>query len=99
LVEVTRSPAAERDLVAILEYGASQWGSAEALAFVLSFEEACEMLAGHSQIGRARPELGTGIRSWLHRDYILYYRFDGKRVVVGRIMHGAVDAGLVDDWP
>lgn len=97
LVDVARSLAAEGDLVAILEYGARRWGSAEALAFAFSFEAAYDVLASHPMSGRARPELGADIRSWLHHGYILYHRFDGHCVEIIRILHASADASAVDD--
>ncbi len=96
MVDATRLDAAEDDLFAILEYGAGQWGHIEALKFVLSFRAVDDWLASHPLMGRERPELGVGVRSWLHRDYIIYYQFDGLRVEVVRILHGSVHAGTVD---
>ncbi len=96
MVEVAPSPAAEADIVAILEYGASRWGRDEALAFALAFKDAYDLLERHPLIGRERPELGADLRSWAHRGYLLYYRFDRDVVTILRILHGTADAGTFD---
>ncbi|MCY7398503.1 MAG: type II toxin-antitoxin system RelE/ParE family toxin [Sphingomonas bacterium] len=97
MVDVKRSLAAENDLVAILEYGAGRWGREAGLAFALSFKAADDVLSSYPMSGRPRPELGADIRSWLHRGYILYHRFDGNDVDIIRILHAATDASAVDD--
>ena len=98
MVEVRRSPAAEADLIAILEYGASRWGRDDALDFVLDFKTVYDLLATYPEIGRDRPELRMPIRSWHHRGYVVYYRFDGTNILVLRVMHGAADVGSIIDW-
>ena len=79
--------------MAILEYGASRWGRDDALNFVLDFKTVYDLLATHPEIGRERQELRQPIRSWSHRGYVVYYRFDGKNVLILRVMHAAADVG------
>ena len=56
-------------------------------------------LLAHPHMGRERPELGNGLRSWPTRTpYILFYFVDGEGVVVARVLHHARDLGEIGDW-
>ena len=98
LVKVEILPAAEADLLNLLEYGASQWGRDAALRFVLSFHEVYQLLADYPQIGRERPEVNQEIRSWSHRGHIVFYRLYESRVLIARIIHGSADIKPIDVW-
>ncbi|MDP2824497.1 MAG: type II toxin-antitoxin system RelE/ParE family toxin [Sulfuritalea sp.] len=61
--------------------------------------EARHLLA-HPRMGRERPELADGLRSWpTTTPYILFYFVDVEGVVIARVLHHARDIGAVDDWP
>ena len=50
------------------------------------------MLATQPLMGRTRPELADGVRSWpTSSAYILFYLVDEKGVVVIRVLHHARD--------
>ena len=57
--------------------------------------EACDKLRSSPEIGRPREDLGTGLRSWPVRNYIIFYRFGGDTVGVARVLHGARDIETV----
>jgi toxin ParE1/3/4 len=49
-------------------------------------------LAKHPMIGRARPELAPDLRSFPHRQYVIFYRRSiPQGVEVVRVLHGARD--------
>ena len=54
--------------------------------------EVFELLAEHPEIGRRRPELKTGLRSFPIGSYVVYYRVAERRVQILRVGHGARDA-------
>lgn len=83
-------PRAERDLDEIKDYIARD-NPRRALSFVRELRQVCERLAANPRMGRARPELRPGLRSFPHGDYLIFYRplRDGVRVV--RVLHGARD--------
>ncbi|MRR51492.1 MAG: type II toxin-antitoxin system RelE/ParE family toxin [Rhodocyclaceae bacterium] len=57
-------------------------------------------LLDHPRMGRERPELAPGLRSWpTTTPYILFYLVDEAGVVVARILHHARDVGAIADWP
>ena len=53
--------------------------------------DAEERLADFPELGRLRPELLTGLRSWAVGDYIIFYRTTSDAVEILRILHGARD--------
>ena len=84
-------PRAERDLDHIKDYIARD-NPRRALSFIRELRQACERLADHPRMGRARPELRPRLRSLPHGNYVIFYEplRDGVRIV--RILHGARDA-------
>jgi toxin ParE1/3/4 len=86
------APAAEHDLQAIRDYIAKDDREA-ARRFVMRLRDMARMLAGASAIGRARPELGTDIRSFVADHHVLFYRPLSRRagIELVRVLHGARD--------
>ena len=57
-----------------------------------SVEREADLLATQPLMGRSRPELADGMRSWpTSTAYILFYLVDDKGVTVIRVMHHARD--------
>ena len=57
-----------------------------------SIHETSLLLGGQTEMGRARPELADGLRSFPTRTrYILYYLVDGADVAIVRVLHHARD--------
>ena len=51
-----------------------------------------QLLATQPRMGRLRPELGRGIRSWpTSTSYILFYVVKGREVIIVRALHHARD--------
>lgn len=60
-------------------------------------EADAQKLAPHPLMGRARPELGAGIRCWpTAYSYSLYYLADDEGVIVIRVLHQARDLRAAD---
>ena len=52
-----------------------------------------ELLLTQPLMGRSRPELGKGVRSWpTSTSYILFYLVTGDGITVLRVLHHARDA-------
>ena len=56
--------------------------------FLDTFEETCELLAGHPLIGRPRPELGEGLRSFPVGNYLIFYTMASDGINVARVIYG-----------
>jgi toxin ParE1/3/4 len=47
-------------------------------------------LAEQPRMGRLRPELGAGVRSFTVENHLIYYRHDGE-ILIARVLHGRRD--------
>ena len=59
--------------------------------FLDNLEETCELLAEFPLIGRQRPEIGAGIRSFPIGNYLVLYVPVGEVVEVSRVVYGGRD--------
>ena len=87
------SAQAQVDLTDILSYIARQSGSvAIARPFVDGLILRCRELASlPGTLGRARPELGEGIRSRVYRGYVVFFCYSGPYLEVIRVIEGHRD--------
>ena len=81
---------AERDLEDIGDYIARD-NPRRALSFILELRRQCGKIAEAPQAYRRRPELGEGIRSCAHGNYVIFFREDRDGLGIVRILHGAMD--------
>lgn len=67
---------------------------------VETVDREAQHLLDHPQMGRQRPELAEGIRSWpTSTPYLLFYFADEAGIVVARVLHHARDIQAIGDWP
>lgn len=59
--------------------------------FLSDLYDAEERLSAFPELGRARPDLGEGVRMWVLRPYLLAYTVRGEALVVLRVLHGSRD--------
>ncbi|MDH4482636.1 MAG: type II toxin-antitoxin system RelE/ParE family toxin [Rhodoferax sp.] len=60
-----------------------------------SLEQEAKVLLLQPLMGRARPELGSAVRSWpTSTPYVLFYEVDGTELTVLRVLHHARDIRL-----
>jgi toxin ParE1/3/4 len=59
--------------------------------FLDQLEATCELLAGHPLIGRLRPELGEGMRSFPIGNYLIFYLPAPDGIDVARVIYGGRD--------
>lgn len=88
--EVLRRPEAEADLDEIWLYIAQDDPDA-ADRFLDFIEERCQLLAENPLMGRSRPELAPGLRSFPAGDYIIFYSPIQGGVEIVRVVSGARD--------
>ena len=91
-MRVVNSPAADADLMEIAAYIA-QDNPTRARSFVIELRARSRQLGEAPAIGRARPDLGTGIRVVPHGNYLIFYSMHDDIVRIERFMHGARDIG------
>ncbi|MDZ8109051.1 MAG: type II toxin-antitoxin system RelE/ParE family toxin [Nostoc sp. DedQUE12a] len=86
----TFTPLAVSDLDNIYEYIASN--DLSILGRLLNrFTELFRKLAAMPGIGRNRPELGEGIKSFPSGNYVIFYRTVEGGIEIMRVLHGARD--------
>lgn len=88
-------PRALDDLSEIHDYIA-QDNPAAAARQILSISKSCEALAGMPGIGRGRPDLRPGMRTWPVGFYLVLHREVQGGIEVVRVVHGARDLDDID---
>lgn len=86
------SPEAQSDLSDILLYTVQRWGEEQLDRYAAALDNGLQLIADNPAIGRARPELFDGCRSFRVREHIVYYALRDATVVVFRVLHGRMDA-------
>mgnify|MGYP003591462764 FL=1 len=84
------TPLAEQDLDAVADYIVSD-NPVRALSFLRELRAQCQRITLNPPGYRPRPELGDGIRSCAHGNYVIFFEFDPDSVVIVHILHGARD--------
>lgn len=89
--EFVLTPAAEGDLLKILEYLEGDNPSA-VLRVVDALDDAMHLLADNPGIGHLRPDLThRDVRFWSVFKYLVIYRPDTKPLEIVRVLHGSQD--------
>lgn len=87
-------PRAQADLVEIWTYIADD-NSAAADGFLALIDGKFHALAQQQNMGRARPELATNLRSFPVGRYVIFYCSVPNGIDVIRVLHGARDIQAV----
>lgn len=91
MVRVFYTRTAETDLLDAWLFVAEE-DSVAADRMLDTIEDQARTLASQPLMGRARPELGAGVRSWpTSTPYVLFYLSDGDGIIVLRVLHHARD--------
>ena len=61
--------------------------------FAHEIDDKFSLLAAQPEMGRARPELGKALRSFVVKNYIIFYDPIPEGIFVIRVLHGARDIG------
>ncbi|CAK7255016.1 MULTISPECIES: type II toxin-antitoxin system RelE/ParE family toxin [unclassified Shinella] len=84
---------AEKDVDAILAYTITTWGDAQAEAYIGGLYRVLDLLAERPALGRLRPELAPGLRSFPYREHLLFYMLFEDTVLVVRILAARQNTG------
>lgn len=90
-LELVIAPAAKVDIARIYEYGKATWGKQQADAYLAHLENTLWLLAEQPDMGIARDELATGLRSFPVRQHIVFYRRQHEQLQIARALHGSQD--------
>ncbi|MEW9616264.1 type II toxin-antitoxin system RelE/ParE family toxin [Shinella sp. S4-D37] len=84
---------AEKDVDAILAYTITTWGDAQAEAYIGGLYQVLALIAEKPAIGRLRPELAPGLRSFPYREHLVFYMLFEDAVLVIRVLAARQDIG------
>lgn len=88
---------AEEDLLTIWRYRAEH-SPASATALMRNFHQQFALLADFPHLGKARPELRPGLRSFPHAQHSIFYYPKSDGVEVARVVHASRDlSGLFNE--
>lgn len=76
------------DLRGLRKWIAQSSGAARADAYVDRILQPAALLAANPRMGRERPEISPGLRSFVVHPYILFYRPLADGVRISRVVHG-----------
>lgn len=97
-LRIERSPRAKRDAFEIWDYIApeSRSGAERTLRRI---DAVIQKLAERPELGRARPELGSGMRSFPMESYVIFYRATETTLHIARLLHSArnIEPDTLDD--
>lgn len=92
---IRRTAQARKDVLEIWLYVAER--SPSATDRVLdAIERLFRMLSLHPLIGRERPELSAGVRSFIVISWVVFYRVSPDAIEVVRVLHGARDLDTIE---
>lgn len=94
MLPINRSNKAEDDLEEILIY-LDERSPAAAQRVARSIHDRCAQLGSFPGMGRARNDLGEGIKSIVVEKYVIFYRSTETAVEIVRILHGARDVDRI----
>ena len=84
------SPLAGQDLEEIWLYVAEDSSPTTADRLIDAIVDRFDLLEQQPAVGRARPEFGVDVRSFVVEGYVIYYRVDDE-VLIARVLHGRRD--------
>lgn len=85
------SAEAEEDLQDIFLYSAAEWAETQAERYLFALYALFEKIAASPEIGRPRPELGPGIRSFPLGAHVVFTMPWRGETAILRVLHGARD--------
>ena len=93
MARIELRPKARFDLLSLSNYIAENGGEARAERYLRKFNDTVSYLAQHPLMGRARSELGEGIRGFPFDEYVIFYVPIEDGVDLVRVIHSKLDLG------
>jgi toxin ParE1/3/4 len=92
---IKRSAKARADLLEIWLYIADR-DSQAADRILGEIERVCRLIATHPRMGRERPDIRPGIRSFAVMSWTIFYRIEDRFIDIVRVLHGARDIDEIE---
>jgi toxin ParE1/3/4 len=94
MLETIFSPLAETDLLEIWLFIAED-STTHADTLLDKIKNQLDSIGQQPEMGRLRPELGLGLRSFPVGNYIIFYRVEIENIQVIRILNGSRDISFI----
>ena len=85
------TPVADQDLVAIWSNTCGHHSSKQADKYLSELEICFIELAKYPELGKARPEIKMGYRSFVKNHHLIFYRYHQERIEIIRVLHERMD--------
>jgi len=82
---------ATRDLQAIAEYTASEWGVKQKESYLNLIKQSFKTLSRSGNIGKKRDEIASGLYSYSVKKHVVFFRETKKEFVIIRVLHTRMD--------
>jgi toxin ParE1/3/4 len=92
---IKRSAKTQADLLEIWLYIADR-DTRAADRVVGEIQRVCELIASHPMMGRERPDVLPGVRSFVVMSWTIFYRVEQDFIDIVRVLHGARDLDEID---
>jgi toxin ParE1/3/4 len=94
MVRFRLTPAALASLASIGRYTEATWGRRQRNAYLRAIDASLHKLAKAPALGRARAELGEGLRSFHQGKHVIFYLRRRRDVVIVDILHERMDPAI-----
>ena len=85
------SKIAEKDLEDIFDYTHREFGLDQAILYVLSIDEVFTLISQNPKLGIDRNEIKKGLKSFVFKSHIIFYRIITNKIRIVRVLHGSRD--------
>lgn len=89
--QLSLSRLARRQLDDIADYTVDVWGFEQMARYMGKLDDTIDLLRRGPHIGRSRPDLKRGLRSFPAGEHVILYRIQGDTLRIMAIMHGSMD--------
>ena len=91
MLELLVRPRARRDLKDIWRYTVQQWGAAQADQYLYDLDREIQELLKFPELGTPYDPIRAGYRRLQVKRHLVFYRRDGQRLEIVRVLHDAMD--------
>lgn len=85
------SKTAEKDLEFIFDYTHQKFGLDQAILDVFSYAEVFTLIAQNPKLGIDRNEIKKGLKSFVYKSHVVFYRVMKTKISIVRVLHGSRD--------
>lgn len=85
------SKEADNDIENIFEYGEYQFGTSQAIEYLIGLNNLFHTIANNPNIGKERKEIKDGLFSFPYISHIIFYRKMNGYVRIVRVLYGGRD--------